>query len=141
MLLTAFVIASYQYAQPDYGSHNAVGHWRGVRPGNRVVAAQRGLMMIWNAMAPAFFRGETLRSAAPAISSSRSQPRRGTSLRLPDSSLPDLIIAPDLSNLPEGRRGVGPGDGRGDRLAGGSRGVARGQEELAADREAADPAG
>ena len=59
-------------------------------------------MLIWNGLSPAFFRGETLpkRKAGdlilliPAIEEE--------SFRLPDSGLPDIVIAPDLSNLPEG---------------------------------------
>jgi len=73
-----------------------------------VVAILLGLvlMVIWRVLAPAFFVGETL-------------PRRGhhdlilagiaveeETLRLPDAGLPDIIIAPDLSNLPEGATAV-----------------------------------
>ncbi|MFM2438365.1 MAG: hypothetical protein RLZ55_1184, partial [Actinomycetota bacterium] len=58
-------------------------------------------MIIWNAVAPAFFRGETLskRSSSDLI---LEVPGEDDTLRLPDSGLQDLVIAPDLSNLPEG---------------------------------------
>ena len=32
-------------------------------------------------------------------------------VRLPDSGLPDIVIAPDLSNLPEGATAVDPETG------------------------------
>jgi hypothetical protein len=35
----------------------------------------------------------------------------GTAARLPDSGLPDIVIAPDLSNLPEGMTAVDPETG------------------------------
>ena len=56
-------------------------------------------------MAPAFFRGETLtkRSSADLILELPGEP---DTVRLPDSGLPDLVIAPDLSNLPVGEVAV-----------------------------------
>jgi hypothetical protein len=63
-------------------------------------------MFVWRAFSPDYFNGVTL-------------PRRGhhdlilaglaleePSLRLPDSGLPDIVIAPDLSNLPRGAHAV-----------------------------------
>ncbi|MFZ0157923.1 MAG: APC family permease [Kineosporiaceae bacterium] len=68
-------------------------------------------MVVQRMVSPAFFRGETL-------------PRRGAhdlvlaghegaatdlhSLRLPDSGLPEILIRPDLSNLPEGATAIDP---------------------------------
>jgi len=102
MLLTAFVIASYQYAQPDYGYTTLWGVGGVFVLGIGSLLLGVVLMYIWNAMAPAFFRGETLpkRSASDLILEIPADD--ATSLRLPDSGLPDLVIAPDLSNLPEG---------------------------------------
>lgn len=102
MLLTAFVIASYQYAQPDYGYTTLWGVGGVFVLGIGSLLLGVILMYVWNAMAPAFFRGETLpkRTASDLI---LEIPAEETStLRLPDSGLPDLVIAPDLSNLPEG---------------------------------------
>ncbi len=60
------------------------------------------LMLGWRARAPEYFRGETLPKrgahelvlAGPHVD--------GTAVRLPDSGLPEIVIAPDLSNLPAG---------------------------------------
>ena len=61
------------------------------------------LMLVWWAMHPEYFRGETLpkRSAHELVLAGAHlthEPR----LELPDSGLPEIVIAPDLSNLPEG---------------------------------------
>ena len=91
-------------------------------------------------MAPAFFRGETLpkRSASDLILEIPAE--EGTSLRLPDSGLPDLIIAPDLSNLPEGAVALDLETGAEIDSPEDLEELREEQEELAADREAADPA-
>jgi amino acid transporter len=102
LLLGAFVIASYQYAQPDYGSTTLWGVGGVFIIGIGALLLGVVLMIVWNMVAPAFFRGETLpkRTASelvlvlPAFEEA--------TVRLPDSGLPDIIIAPDLSNLPEG---------------------------------------
>jgi hypothetical protein len=101
MLLSAFVIASYQYAQPDYGTTTFLGIGGVFIIGIGSLLLGVVLMVIWNAVAPAFFRGETLprRSASDLV---LEVPMEEETVRLPDSGLPDLIIAPDLSNLPEG---------------------------------------
>ena len=140
MLLTAFVIASYQYAQPDYGSTTLWGIGGVFVLGIGSLLLGVVLMMIWNAMAPAFFRGETLpkRSASDLILEIPAE--EGTSLRLPDSGLPDLIIAPDLSNLPEGAVALDLETGAEIDSPEDLEELREEQEELAADREAADPA-
>jgi amino acid transporter len=101
ILLTAFVIASYQYAQPDYGSTTFFGIGGVFVVGIGSLLLGVVLMVIWNAVAPAFFRGETLprRSASDLVLVVTMEEE---TVRLPDSGLPDVIIAPDLSNLPEG---------------------------------------
>jgi amino acid transporter len=63
---------------------------------------------------PAFFRGETLprRSAHELVLAGPDG--AGTdvsSLRVPGSGLPEVVIAPDLSNLPEGQTAVDLGTG------------------------------
>lgn len=100
-LLGAFVIASYQYADPEYGSTTLWGIGGVFIIGIGALLLGVVLMFVWNAMAPAFFRGETLskRSAADLILELPGEP---DTVRLPDSGLPDIVIAPDLSNLPEG---------------------------------------
>lgn len=105
MLLTAFVIASYQYAQPDYGTTSLFGIGGVFMIGIGSLLLGVVLMVIWNAVAPAFFRGETLprRSASDLV---LDVPADVGKLGLPDSGLPDLIIAPDLSNLPAGQVAV-----------------------------------
>lgn len=101
MLFGAFLIACVQYAQPDYGSTTLFGIGGVFIIGIGSLLLGVVLMVIWNAVAPAFFRGETLprRSASDLI---LEIPGEEETLRLPDSGLPDIIIAPDLSNLPEG---------------------------------------
>lgn len=102
MLLGAFLIASVQYADPAYGSTTLAGVGGVFIIGIGALALGFFLMLIWNGLAPAFFKGDTLpkRKAGdlilliPAIEEE--------SFRLPDSGLPDIVIAPDLSNLPEG---------------------------------------
>ena len=102
MLLGAFVIASYQYAQPDYGSTTLGGVGGVFIIGIGTLLLGAVLMFIWSRIAPAFFRGETLsrrvHSELILIEASFEE----ETVRLPDSGLPDLVIAPDLSNLPEG---------------------------------------
>lgn len=101
LLLGAFVIASYQYAQPDYGSTTLFGIGGVFVIGIGALLLGVVLMIVWNVIAPAFFRGETLpkQHSGDLI---MELPGEGPALRLPDSGLPDLVIAPDLSNLPEG---------------------------------------
>ncbi|MDQ1305567.1 MAG: hypothetical protein QG671_1398 [Actinomycetota bacterium] len=101
MLLGAFVIASYQYAQPDYGSTTLFGIGGVFVIGIGALLLGVLLMIAWNIVAPAFFRGETL----PKMHSGdliMELPGETAAMRLPDSGLPDLVIAPDLSNLPPG---------------------------------------
>lgn len=102
MLLGAFVIASYQYAQPDYGSTTLWGIGGVFIIGIGALLSGVVLMVVWNVIAPAFFRGETLskRSSSDLILVVDTFEEDGP--RLPDSGLPDIVIAPDLSNLPEG---------------------------------------
>jgi hypothetical protein len=63
------------------------------------------LMFVYNAIAPAFFRGETLRAGTPDLLLER--PGEGPTLRLPDS-YEETVIAPDRSNLPPGREPYDP---------------------------------
>jgi amino acid transporter len=104
LLLTAFVIASFQYADPEYGNTTLLGIGGVFVIGIGALLLGLVLMLVYNAIAPAFFRGETLakRTSADLVLVVASY--EDETLRLPDSGLPDLVIAPDLSNLPEGMR-------------------------------------
>jgi amino acid transporter len=102
LLLSAFVIASYLYADPEYGNTTLLGIGGVFVIGIGSLLLGLLLMILYSAVAPAFFRGETLakRTSADLVLVVPSYEEE--TLRLPDSGLPDLIIAPDLSNLPEG---------------------------------------
>jgi amino acid transporter len=102
MLLGAFVIASYQYAQPDYGSTTLGGVGGVFIIGIGTLLLGVVLMVIWNMVAPAFFRGETLPKRAWSELVLLVPAMEEETVRLPDSGLPDIAIAPDLSNLPPG---------------------------------------
>jgi amino acid transporter len=106
MLLGAFVVASYQYAQPDYGNTTLFGIGGVFVIGIGALLTGVVLMFVWQWFAPAFFRGETLvrRGAHELILSGI--PFEEDSVRLPDSGLPDIVIAPDLSNLPKGAHAI-----------------------------------
>ena len=109
-LLGAFVIAGYQYADPEYG-YTSIGGIGGVfllGIGSLVLGLV--LMFVWQARHPAYFRGETLpKRAADELVLSRGgtqQPR----VALPDSGEMATVIAPDRSNLPPGATAVRPQD-------------------------------
>jgi amino acid transporter len=59
-LLAAFVVASIQYADPDYGYTTVAGIGGVFVLGIGALLLGVVLMFIWNGMRPAFFRGETL---------------------------------------------------------------------------------
>jgi hypothetical protein len=102
ILLTAFVIACYQYAQPDYGNTTIAGIGGVFVLGIGSLLLGVVLLLVYRGIAPAFFRGETLsrRSARDLVLAEGGA--EGPSLRLPDSGLPGIVIAPDRSNLPPG---------------------------------------
>ena len=66
------------------------------------------LMLVWRVRAPEYFRGETLPMrtsrdlvlAGPYVDSD--------TYRMPEAGLPEIVISPDLSNLPEGQMAVDP---------------------------------
>ncbi len=113
MLLGAFVIASYQYAQPDYGSTTLWGVGGVFIIGIGTLLFGVVLMVVYSRVAPAFFRGETLpRQSSSVLILARAAGEPDETVRLPDSGLPDLVIAPDLSNLPEGMTAIDLETGR-----------------------------
>ncbi len=108
-LLTAFVIASVQYADPDYGytSIGSIGSVFVIGIGSLVLGLI--LMFAWQAGHPAYFRGQTLpKLAADELLLVTGGPR--VRVGLPDSGEMSTVIAPDLSNLPPGQRPVRGGD-------------------------------
>jgi amino acid transporter len=106
MLLGAFIDASYQYAQPDYGNTTVLGIGGVFVVGIGALLLGIVLMVAWRVAAPAFFSGTTLtrRSAHDLVLAGVAS--EAETVRLPDSGLPDIIISPDLSNLPEGATAI-----------------------------------
>ena len=104
LLLGVFVLACIQYADTAYGNTVlfGVGGVFVIGIGSLVFGAV--LMGIYNAIAPAYFRGETLRVRPSDL---LLEPGEGPTLRLPDS-YEETVIAPDLSNLPPGREPYDP---------------------------------
>ncbi|GAA3557363.1 APC family permease [Microlunatus spumicola] len=107
-LLGAFVIAAYQYANPDFGETSIGGIGGVFLLGIGSLVLGLVLMFVWQARHPAYFRGETLpKRAADELLLARggTNPPR---VALPDSGEMATVIAPDLSNLPSGARTVRP---------------------------------
>jgi len=112
ILLVSFVWAAKLYTAPDWGAGGThVGGVGGVfllGIGSLLVGFV--FMFIWQSVAPAYFRGETL----PKRDSSDLILVGGggvpTGLRLPDSA-ESTVIAPDLSNLPPGQTAIDPRTG------------------------------
>jgi hypothetical protein len=101
-------VASYQYAQPDYGytSLAGIGGVFVIGIGSLVLGVI--LMFVWQALHPNYFRGETLPKRAADELVLAGQEGRRSRVALPDSGAMATIVAPDLSNLPPGQRAVHP---------------------------------
>jgi len=106
LLLGAFVISAYNYADPEYGNTTIFGIGGVFVVGIGALLLGVVLMFVWQAMAPAFFRGETLPRRGAHDLVLAGVPTEAVTVRLPDSGLPEIVIAPDLSNLPEGATAV-----------------------------------
>jgi len=105
LLLTFFVIACKTYADPDYG-YTSIGSIGGVfliGVGSLLLGVV--LMFVYQAMAPAYFRGETLPKAHSGDLILVGGGDRPLGVRLPDMR-EMTVIAPDLSNLPPGMEAV-----------------------------------
>jgi amino acid transporter len=100
LLLAVFVVACVEYADPDYGFTVVFGIGGVFVIGIGTLLLGVVLMAVYNLIGPAYFRGETLRNR-PGDLLLEPAPE-GSGLRLPDSR-EETVIAPDLSNLPEGR--------------------------------------
>jgi amino acid transporter len=108
ILLAAFIWAAKTYADPDYG-YTKLGSIGGVfliGIGSLVVGVV--LMVVYERIKPAYFRGETL----PKKDSTELvlAPGEGVQahLGLPDSGEMPTVIADDLSNLPPGQTAINP---------------------------------
>ena len=110
LLLGAFLDASYNYAQPDYGKTTIFGIGGVFVIGIGALLLGGVLMFVYRFVAPPFFRGETLpmRSAHDLILAGvASEPAsERESFGMPGAGMPDIVIAPDLSNLPKGAKAV-----------------------------------
>jgi amino acid transporter len=115
MLLGAFLNASYQYAQPDYGNTTIFGLGGVFVVGIGALVLGGVLMVVYRFVAPSFFKGETLARLGAhdmILAGMAKEPEsERQSLGLPGSGMPDIVIAPNLSNLPEGESIVDPETG------------------------------
>jgi len=113
-LMAAFWMALYTYAQPDYGS-TKIGNIGGVAViGVGALLLGAVLMFIYERVAPAYFRGETLprREYGELILHGAPGGIEHGGQRLPDSGPMPTVIAQDLSNLPPGQVAIDPVTGR-----------------------------
>ena len=100
MLLLAFIKACFLYADPNYGSTTMFGIGGVFVLGIGALLIGVVLMFAYNAVAPAFFRGDTMRrDVGDLVLAGESDIEYSG---LPDSGLPGTVIAPDRSNLPPG---------------------------------------
>ncbi len=116
LLTVVFIYGLIQYAKPDWltddNDENVTIFGFGAVAVVGIGALVLGLilMVVWWAMAPPFFRGETLplRSADLLLEpATAAVPTFG----LPDSGEASTVIAPDLSNLPLGETAIDPETG------------------------------
>ncbi len=106
LLLGAFVIACFQYASPDYGSTTILGIGGVFVIGIGALLSGVVLMVIWNVIAPDYFNRTTLPKRGERDLVMLTPEMEMDTMRLPDSGLPSLVVAPDLSNLPAGATAV-----------------------------------
>jgi amino acid transporter len=107
-LLAAFIIAAYQYADPDYGYTKLFGIGGVFVLGIGSLVLGVILMYWWQARRPAYFRGETLSKRTDELVMAGGGAVEPLTYRLPDSGEMPTMIAPDLSNLPPGQRAMNP---------------------------------
>ena len=106
ILLGAFLKASWDYANPDYGYTKIFGIGGVFVLGVGALLLGVVLMEIYRVIRPPFFRGETLPKMGAHELVLAAAAHEGATARLPDSGLPEIVIAPDLSNLPPGETAV-----------------------------------
>ena len=115
LIMTAtFVYGLKNFLEPDWlldaDGKNVTIFGRGAVGVVGILAMILGLvlMLVWRVRAPEYFRGETLPMrtsrdlvlAGPYVDSD--------TYRMPEAGLPEIVISPDLSNLPEGQMAVDP---------------------------------
>lgn len=109
MLLAVFLYGLVQFAAPDWLTDDKGRNVTIFGIGAQAVVGVGGLllgvvlMLVWWARHPGFFRGETLPKAKWDLVM-ETQGIRLPAFGLPDSGVQAQVIAPDLSNLPPGRR-------------------------------------
>jgi amino acid transporter len=113
ILFGAFFYALKSYAAPDWltddNGNNVTILGFGAVAVVGVAAMILGLilMLVWRVMAPDYFTpGEPLGRRGHHDLILAGIPVEDESIRLPDSGLPDIVIAPDLSNLPKGAHAI-----------------------------------
>jgi cobalamin synthase len=107
ILLLAFIKACFLYADPNYGNTTLFGIGGVFVLGIGALLVGVVLMVVYNGIAPAFFRGETMRRDVGDLVLAGEGDIAYTGL--PDSGLPGTVISPDLSNLPPGAQVEEPG--------------------------------
>ena len=110
LLLAFFFIAAKTYADPAYGYTSIAGVGGVFLIGIGSLLLGVVLMFVYQAIAPAYFRGETLPKGHSADLILVGGGDRPVGARLPDSH-ERTVIAPDLSNLPPGTDAVEPSTG------------------------------
>lgn len=114
-LFGAFCFAAWSYAKPDYltdgDGHDVTILGVGAVAAVGVISLLLGLplMVLWKRVSPAFFRGETLCRMGDDLVLVGERPLVNLD-QLPDS-YEATVIAPDLSNLPEGASALDPATG------------------------------
>ncbi|MFN8191703.1 MAG: APC family permease [Nocardioidaceae bacterium] len=113
-LVGAFIMASFTYAAPDYGSFDIGGVGSVFLIGMGALLTGAIIMVVYERVAPAYFRGETLprREYGELILHGAPGGIEHGGQRLPDSGPMPTVIAQDLSNLPPGQVAVDPVTGR-----------------------------
>jgi hypothetical protein len=119
IMLATFVYGLKQFLAPDWLVDGAGKNITLLGAGAVGVVGVLALLLGVIAMAaqwitsPGYFRGETLpmRGAHDLVLAGPAGATDLSALRLPDSGLPDTVIAPDLSNLPPGATAINPETG------------------------------
>jgi amino acid transporter len=106
LLFGAFVEASIQYADPEYGNTKVFGIGGVFVIGIGALVFGVVLMLVSRAFSADYFAGRTLPRRGHHDLVLVGATHEGDTIRLPDSGLPEIVIAPDLSNLPPGTQAV-----------------------------------
>jgi amino acid transporter len=106
LLLGAFIQASIQYAAPGYGKTTVFGIGGVFVIGIGALLLGVVVMLISRYFSPEYFAGQTLPRRGHHDLVLVGAAHEGGTIRLPDSGLPEIVIAPDLSNLPPGGQAI-----------------------------------